>query len=1378
MKILSTLCLLMLVNAGILSAQSLQVFPPDVTNFPSVEAPLYCFDASGAVLRPTIADISVTELSIPCQILSLVCPPATTLKAISTVLTIDVSGSMNDKIKSTLKIDIAKEAARAWIAAMPPGGSECAVTSFDGANYLHQDFTTDKNLLLAAVNSLSPKEGTDYDAGLLHPQAGALQIAKNAKYEKFIVFLSDGLPSKDPKVDSIVAEAQRQNCKIYCVMVGMVAPQSMREISSRTGGRCFESVSQAHEIQSIYRSILAEAQGIEPCKLIWQSSASCIPSSRNVFVTFTSPTISSQTKYTPPGNSISALKFTPSTLYYSAKPPGAAYDTTISVLAQNATFTVTSITSSNPNFDITPKNFNVLSGQTQVLTVHYTPSDSGYAWTKFELINDICPVNYFVSAGFAGKPPTSVQLKLDAPNGAEEFPVGNDTLITWSGISPADTVTLDYSTNNGASWELIAPKATGGKYAWKVPNTPSNQCLARVRQFNSERESWAMQFKGNNLDESRAITMDGAGNIYVGGSYKGVVTIGTFTLTNTSLTTTDAFVAKIKPDKSVEWVLPIVSSGNDVVTSLAVDIAGNIFATGTFASNAVVGGKSITEINNTALGELFLIKLKNDGMVEWTQNAGSKYADVGGHLATDGAGNVYMVGGFDWDAKFGNVVVSYTEKLRNTMYVAKFRSDGTMDWVKIIEKTGSNSGHGVCTDRNGNLFITGQYEVPAQIGNTIFYEGNIFLVKFTPSGTIDWENNIGGDIYGEGVGVTADDNGKIIVTGSFYEKMLFGSLQFYSNGNEDIFLASYTNAGKLDWATHAGGSGRDKGRSIAVDGSGSIYIVGEFQAEADFDGMTIKNSGGNGGFNDIFLSKYFPDGKIEYAKQAGGLGADFCTSIASDRLGNIAMTGTFEYDATFDTTTLYADTIINFINKDIYIWSSFQRELQSDVSDAVWSIVAPNPGGKDVDMGQVLVQSSRDSLIERLVFNRGNVSFAVHDIQIIGADSAQFMMVSGMPPLDVPANDGVNVEFRFRPTSPGLKQAQVSIITGGDTLFMKIFGIGILPPTRSLNNGIIDFGKVFVGNYRDTVQAAVLKNIGTSALVIDSVVRVTPNIRDFTLQSTIRPISLQPDSILTVDARFTATESGRTSGRLLIYYQGVGSPVAVQLFGEGINNSVLDTLIVSNDSTRGFPGDIVQMPIRIQNGARLAQLSGTLLRVNIRCNATLLFPVDSTPIGILSGSERTFTLTVPVLPSDDTVVAVYPFLAMLGNDTATIVTLENVTIEGGSAPVHVRNGHFQLLGVCFEGGARLLNTTAPVTLSIRPNPITHQSDIEFETIENNRTKLSIIDATGQVVQDIFDGVIAKGKHTIPFTKQTLPTGTYFLIFETPTIRKAVRMEVK
>jgi hypothetical protein len=73
------------------------------------------------------------------------------------------------------------------------------------------------------------------------------------------------------------------------------------------------------------------------------------------------------------------------------------------------------------------------------------------------------------------------QLQLLQPNGAERLQSGSEYTIRWTGIDPAQTVRLEYSTDGGASWKLITAAARGGAYVWKpVPNEPSDSCLVLV----------------------------------------------------------------------------------------------------------------------------------------------------------------------------------------------------------------------------------------------------------------------------------------------------------------------------------------------------------------------------------------------------------------------------------------------------------------------------------------------------------------------------------------------------------------------------------------------------------------------------------------------------------------------------------------------------------------------------------------------------------------------------------------------------------------------------------------------------------------------------------------------------------------------------------
>ncbi len=69
-----------------------------------------------------------------------------------------------------------------------------------------------------------------------------------------------------------------------------------------------------------------------------------------------------------------------------------------------------------------------------------------------------------------------------SPNGDETWSVNSVHNITWTHAN-ISAVNIDYSTNNGAAWSSIASNvpATGGAYAWTIPNIPSTQCRVRVR---------------------------------------------------------------------------------------------------------------------------------------------------------------------------------------------------------------------------------------------------------------------------------------------------------------------------------------------------------------------------------------------------------------------------------------------------------------------------------------------------------------------------------------------------------------------------------------------------------------------------------------------------------------------------------------------------------------------------------------------------------------------------------------------------------------------------------------------------------------------------------------------------------------------------------
>lgn len=73
-------------------------------------------------------------------------------------------------------------------------------------------------------------------------------------------------------------------------------------------------------------------------------------------------------------------------------------------------------------------------------------------------------------------------LTLLSPNGAEIWQAGIPQNITWisTGCTRPSTVTIEYSTNNGANWTPITTTANNGSCTWLLPNIPTSVALVRV----------------------------------------------------------------------------------------------------------------------------------------------------------------------------------------------------------------------------------------------------------------------------------------------------------------------------------------------------------------------------------------------------------------------------------------------------------------------------------------------------------------------------------------------------------------------------------------------------------------------------------------------------------------------------------------------------------------------------------------------------------------------------------------------------------------------------------------------------------------------------------------------------------------------------------
>ena len=214
----------------------------------------------------------------------------------------------------------------------------------------------------------------------------------------------------------------------------------------------------------------------------------------------------------------------------------------------------------------------------------------------------------------------------------------------------------------------------------------------------------------------------------------------------------------------------------------------------------------------------------------------------------------------------------------------------------------------------------------------------------------------GGDI---GYGITVDVDGNVYITGSTFVSPDFPTanpLQPTSGGSEDAFVAKLKDGSTLIYSTYLGGSGLDRGSSIAVDAAGNAYVTG-LTSSTDFPTANPLQAVKGGGNWDTFVAKLNSDGSaLLYSTYLGGDRDDEGYSIAVDAADNAYVTGS---TASSDFPTV--NPLQPEVGPTVFGGDAFVAKLTPDGSSLVYSTYL---GGTFSDFGfGIAVDSARNAYI-------------------------------------------------------------------------------------------------------------------------------------------------------------------------------------------------------------------------------------------------------------------------------------------------------------------------------------------------------------------------------------------------------------------------------
>jgi len=234
-----------------------------------------------------------------------------------------------------------------------------------------------------------------------------------------------------------------------------------------------------------------------------------------------------------------------------------------------------------------------------------------------------------------------------------------------------------------------------------------------------------------------------------------------------------------------------------------------------------------TESFGAGKGDLWVLKLRLDGTIDWQKTYGGASSDWANFVQQTSDGG-YIVAGSTYSFGAG----------KGDLWVLKLRPDGTVEWQKTYG--------GDYMDIAGIVQQTsdGGYIVPGATKSFGAGGGDLWVLKLRPDGTVEWQKTYGGDSKDWTLFVHQTSDGGYVVAG--------GTSSFGAGGG-DLWVLKLGPDGTIGWQKTYGGNHDDGGGIIQQANDGGYIVSG-----------TTESFGA--GKRDIWVLRLRPDGSFGYAQ--------------------------------------------------------------------------------------------------------------------------------------------------------------------------------------------------------------------------------------------------------------------------------------------------------------------------------------------------------------------------------------------------------------------------------------------------------------------------------------------------------------------------------
>ena len=182
--------------------------------------------------------------------------------------------------------------------------------------------------------------------------------------------------------------------------------------------------------------------------------------------------------------------------------------------------------------------------------------------------------------------------------------------------------------------------------------------------------SWAVAVGGTGSQQAKKVAVDGLGNVDVAGTLTATATVGGLTVaTAGGLNTYVAQLSGATG--AAQWADAIAGpTGAQLLGGLAADGAGDVYVGGTFYGTASIAGAVLTAPSPTTPAG-YVAELSVGGVATWATQLDADQGSSVNDLKLDGAGGLYAGGNFTGNASFDPAGKKLISGVGSDAFVAK-----------------------------------------------------------------------------------------------------------------------------------------------------------------------------------------------------------------------------------------------------------------------------------------------------------------------------------------------------------------------------------------------------------------------------------------------------------------------------------------------------------------------------------------------------------------------------------------------------------------------------------------------------------------------------------------------------------------------------------